>query len=279
VSAAAPAGAPAVPDLTVLTRALRAEWTKLRTLPSTAWLLLGITALTVAVSAAAAAPVDTAPCPTPAECYEDTVKLSLSGVRLGQAMAVVLAVLTISGEFGTGTIRATLAAQPRRLTVLLTKAAVLAAAVAAAGTAGVLGSLAAGRAILPGNGFTAASGYPAASLTDGPTLRAAAGTVLYLVLVALLSLGLATAIRDTAGSITAVLALLYASPIFTLLVADPKWKERVQKLTPMDAGLAVQATKHLDRLPIGPWAGLGVLAAYAAGALLLGGALFKMRDQ
>ncbi|MFI0351993.1 ABC transporter permease [Actinomadura sp. 9N407] len=269
----------AVPDLTVLARSLRAEWTKLRTLPSTAWLLLGIAALTVAISAAAAAPVDTGPCPTPAQCYEDTVELSLSGVRLGQALAVVLAVLTISGEFGGGTIRATLAAQPRRLTVLLAKAAVLAAAVAAAGTLGVLGSLAAGRAILPGNGFTEANGYPAASLMDGPTLRAATGTVLYLVLVALLSMGVATAVRDTAGSITAVLALLYASPIVTMLVTDPEWRERVQKLMPMDAGLAVQATTQLDRLPIGPWAGLGVLAAYTAGALLLGGALFKLRDQ
>jgi hypothetical protein len=40
-------------------------------------------------------------------------------------------------------------------------------------------------------------------------LRAAAGSVLYLVLIALLALGVATAIRDTGVSIGAVLALLY----------------------------------------------------------------------
>ncbi len=261
-----------------LGRSLRAEWTKLRTLPSTAWLLLGIAALTIAVSAAAAAPVDTGNCPSPAECFEDTVKVSLSGVRVGQTVAVVLAALVICGEYG-GTLRTTLAAQPRRLLVLLAKAGVLAAAVAVAGTVGVAGSLAAGHLILPANGFTPAHGYPAFALTDTTMLRAALGTVLYLVLVALLSLGVATALRDTAGSITTVLGLLFTAPILTLVMTDPEWKERVERFTPMNAGLAIQATRHLERLPIGPWTGLGVLALYTAGALLLGTLSFIKRDQ
>jgi ABC-2 type transport system permease protein len=256
---------------------VRAEWTKLRTLPSTAWLLLGIAALTTAVSAAAAAPVDTAHCPSPTECFEDTVKVSLSGVRVGQAVAVVLAVLVISGEYG-GTLPATLAAQPRRLRILLAKAAVLASAVAVAGVLGVAGSLAAGRLILPGNGLGPANGYPAFSLTDATMLRAATGTVLYLVLVALLSLGVATALRDTAGSITAVLGLLFIAPVLALVMTDPEWRERVEQLTPMNAGLAMQATTHIDRLPIGPWTGLGVLVLYTAGALLMGSLLFINRD-
>jgi ABC-2 type transport system permease protein len=47
----------------------------------------------------------------------------------------------------------------------------------------------------------------------------------------------------------------------------------------MTAGLAIQATRDLDRLPIGPWAGLGVLAAWAAAAVLAGGVVFTVRDQ
>jgi len=31
-------------------------------------------------------------------------------------------------------------------------------------------------------------------------------------------------------------------------------------------------------MPVGPWQGLGVLAAYSGLALLLGGAAFKLRD-
>jgi ABC-2 type transport system permease protein len=46
----------------------------------------------------------------------------------------------------------------------------------------------------------------------------------------------------------------------------------------MTAGLTIQDTIGLRGLAISPWAGLGVLAAWAAGALLLGGLLFRLRD-
>ncbi|WP_242619885.1 hypothetical protein, partial [Actinomadura fibrosa] len=261
-----------------LRHALHAEWTKLRTLRSSAWLLLGLAVLMAGVGAAVTGSVDTSACPSPAGCQEDTPRLSLSGVQIAQVAAVVLGVLTIGGEFSTGTISATLAAVPRRALVLLAKATVITGTVAVAASAGVLGSLAAGRLLLPGQGFTAANGYPPLSLADGPTLRAASGTVLYLVLVALLSFGAGTALRDTAGAITGVLALLWLAPVITRVVGDEHWRDRLEKIAPMPAGLSIQYTKALDRLAIGPWAGLGVLAAYAAAALLLGGALFVTRD-
>ena len=100
---------------------LHAEWTKLRTAPGTAWLLLAVVALTVAVSAAAAAATR---CPA-AGCGQDPAKISLTGVDLGQAVVAILAVLAISGEYSTGMIRITLAAMPRRTTVLAAKAAVV----------------------------------------------------------------------------------------------------------------------------------------------------------
>ncbi|HEY1180538.1 MAG TPA: ABC transporter permease subunit [Phytomonospora sp.] len=260
-------------------RVLRSEWTKLRTLPSTLWLLAGAVLATMAVSVTGVVAVDTSHCPTPAECFEDTVRLSLGGIRFGQVIVVVLAVLAVSGEYATGTIRATLTVNPRRLTVLAGKAVVVAATVAGAGVLGVLGSLAAGRLILPGNGFSEANGYAPLSLTDGPTLRAAVGSVLYLVLIALLALGFALIIRDTAGTITTVFALLFIAPVVGLLVTDPDWREKLDQLTPMTAGLSVQSTVGLDAMPIGPWPGLGVLAAYTAAALLAGGVLFARRDQ
>jgi len=46
----------------------------------------------------------------------------------------------------------------------------------------------------------------------------------------------------------------------------------------MNAGLAIQATTGLRSLPISPWAGLGVLAAWAAAAMLAGGLLLRLRD-
>ncbi len=261
-----------------LRRAVRAEWTKLRTVPSLPWLLVATVGLTVAGSAGALASVDTSQCPTPSECFEDTTKLSLSGVGLGQAAVVALGVLAMSSEYGTGTIGSTLAATPSRRLVLLAKAAAVTTVALVAGVLGVLGSLLAGRAILPANGFTSANGYEPLSLADGPTLRAAAGTVLYLALVALLSLGVATIVRDTAAAITGMLALLYAFPIVAALVADPRWQHRLARFGPMEAGLSVQSTIRLDDLAIAPWPGLGVLATYAGIALVSGLALFQLRD-
>jgi ABC-2 type transport system permease protein len=254
--------------------ALHTEWTKLRTAPGTSWLLLAAIALTVALSAAAAAAIT---CPS-GGCAVDAAKISLTGINLGQAVVAILAVLAISSEYSTGMIHVTLAAMPRRPTVLAAKAAVVSGVVLAAGTIAVLASLLAGRLILPGNGFTPAHGYPPLSVADGPVLRAAAGSVLYLALIALLSLGVAAAVRDSAAAIGVVLGLLYLFPIVAQVVTDPDWQRHLKQLGPMTAGLAIQATANLDSLPIGPWAGLGVLAAWAAAALLIGGLLLRLRD-
>ncbi|WSR66908.1 ABC transporter permease [Streptomyces sp. NBC_01198] len=249
-------------------QAVHAEWTKVRTLPGLLWLLAAVAVLTAAVSAATAAAVH---CPA-AGCSQDPGRLSLTGVQFGQAGVAVLAALLISGEYGTGMIRTTLAAVPHRTIVLAAKVAVLTGLVLAAGVLAVGGSVLAGRLILPGNGFTGFS--PA----HGPALRAAAGSVVYLVLVALLSLGVATAVRDSAAAIGAVLGLLYLFPILASVVADPDWYRHLQQIGPMTAGLAVQATLPGSDAPIGPYGGLGVLTAWAAGGLLAGLAVLHRRD-
>ena len=246
--------------------AVSAEWTKLRTVPGPGWLLLAAAAVTVALSAAAAGAMS---CPSgQLDCVVDAARVSLTGIQLGQAVIAVLAVLVIGEEYGTGLIRTTLTAMPGRLTVLAAKAVTLTGLVLVAGAVGVVGSLVAGRIALP---------LPF-SLTDASTLRAGAGSVLYLALIGLLSLGLATALRDSALSIGVVLSLLYLFPILALVIRDPRWVRRIEQAAPSSAGLAVQATRNLTSLPIGPWAGLGVLALWAGGALLLGGLLLRWRD-
>lgn len=259
--------------------ALRAEWTKLRTLRSNWWLAVAVAVFTVAASLTTMSTVDTSNCPTPAGCLEDVPELALSGVWFGQIAAVLLGVGVIGGEYGTGLIRSTLAARPRRHQVLAGKAAVVTATVFVAGTVGVLGALLAGRIILPGKGFTEDNGYQPLSLADPATLRAATGTVLYLTLIALLSLGIATAVRGTAAALSTVLSILLITPLLVSMIGDPTWHERLDRLTPTTAGLAIQATTALDRLPIAPWAGVGVLAAYAAAAVATGWWLLTRRDQ
>jgi len=171
----------------------------------------------------------------------------------------------------------TLAAMPRRPFVLAAKAAWVTALTVAAGAVAVLACVLAARLILPGNGFTPGHGYPLLSLAHGPTLRAALGSVLYLALIALLSLGIATAVRDSAVAIGVVLALLYLFPIVAQVVS-PRWQHDLMQIGPMTAGLSIEATTQLSKLPIGPWSGLAVLAAWAAAALLAGGLVLRLRD-
>ncbi|TDO52833.1 hypothetical protein EV651_11723 [Kribbella sp. VKM Ac-2571] len=193
---------------------MRAEWTKLRTTPGAAWLLLVTVIVTVALSAAVCAAATT--CGT---------KALLSGVYAGQAPVAVLGVLVVSGEYSTGLIHTTLAAVPSRSTVMAAKAVVAAVVAAVDGTVLSL-----------------------AGLAEGLELHAAARAVAYLVLIAILSVGVAAVVHDSAVAIGSVLGLLYLPPILAPLVANP---HVVEELAPMTAGLPV-------------------LTAWAIGALLVG---------
>ena len=255
--------------------ALHAEWTKLRTVSGPAWLLLGVVVLTIAVSTAA---VGATHCPQGMTCPVDTTKLSLTGVQVGQAVVAILAVLGISNEYSSGMIRITLAAMPKRQAVLAAKAILLAALVLAAGAVAVFGCVLAGHLILPGHGFTAARGFHPVWLSYGPTLRAACGSVLYLGLIALMSLGVAVIVRDSAVSIGVVLALLYLFPIILASIGNAGWQHRLERWTPTVAGLTIQDTTGLRTLAISPWGGLGVLGLWAAAAMVLGALALRLRD-
>jgi ABC-2 type transport system permease protein len=253
---------------------LHAEWTKVRTVAGPGALLLAAAALTAVVGVAAA---NATGCPGQA-CQVDPAKVSLTGIYLGQAIVAIVAVTAVSGEYSTGMIRLTLAATPRRWRVLAAKAAVTGTATLAAGAVAVLASVLAGSVLLARHGIDAAHGYEALSLGHGAVLRATIGTVLYLGLIALLALGVAAMIRDSAVAIGTVLGLLYLFPIVASFVGDPAWHRHLDQVSPMTAGLYIQVTTNVATLPLTPWQGLGVLAAWAAGALVAGGLLLRLRD-
>ena len=254
--------------------ALHAEWTKLRTVAGPGWLLVATMALTTAVGAIAA---NAATCPA-GRCQIDPARVSLAGIYLSQAIVAIVAVTAVSGEYSTGMIRLTLTAVPRRWQVLAAKAAVVAGATLVAGALAVLSSVLVGRVLLYGHGISPLHGYEALTIGNGAVLRAAIGSAAYLTLIALLGLGVAAMVRDSAVSIGLVLGLLYLFPIITSFINDSAWQRHLNQVSPMTAGLYVQATTNLRSLPLTPWQGLGVLAAWAAGALLAGGLLLSQRD-
>ncbi|WP_328475276.1 ABC transporter permease [Actinoplanes sp. NBC_00393] len=226
--------------------ALRAEWAKLRTGPAGLLVPLALAGL---LTAAGAALGDRA---------VDAVQVRLLGVRLGQAAAAAAGVYLLAGEYRTGLIRTTLLAVPRRLHVLAAKATLVVAGVAPVALLGV------GAAVLT---------LP----PDGPLLRAAGSAVLYLILIGLLGLGVAAVVRDAAVAVGIVLGLLYLMPILLQMLPDPDWQRVLYRLTPATAVQALTATTG-DALPLGPWAALGVVAAWAAGTLGLGAMVLHRRD-
>jgi ABC-2 type transport system permease protein len=255
-----------------LGQALYAEWRKFRTVAGPAWLLAGVVALTVAVGAAAAS---AAQCSS-ATCGIDPAKVSFTGIYLGQAAVAVAGVLAIGNEYSTGMVTLSLTAMPWRLTWLSAKTAVFTVPVLTASALAVAGSALAGRLILPGRGFTPAHGY--ASLTSAADVRAAAGAALYLTLIALLSLGAAAAVRDSAAAIGLVLGVLYLFPLAAAVISNEPISRHLQQIGPLPAGLDAQATTGLSSLPLTPWQGLGVVALWTAGALLLGALALELRD-
>jgi ABC-2 type transport system permease protein len=250
---------------------LHAEWTKLRTAGSTGWLLLGVVVLTVAVGAVMAQSVN---CHLASGCGQDPAKVSLTGVYLGQAVTVVFAVLAIGSEYGSGTIRLTFAAMPHRISVLAAKATVLTGLDLVTGAAATVGSVLAAQRILPGHGLAG----PPLSLANGTDLRAALGSALYLALIGLLALGIATAVRDSAVATGVVLGLLFLLPIMTATLSSGAWQRHLEQISPMTAGLYIETTLNIRTLPLTPWQGIGVLAAWAAAALLIGGLVIRLRD-
>ncbi|MEV4347004.1 ABC transporter permease [Actinoplanes sp. NPDC049596] len=189
----------------------------------------------------------------------DPVQLRLLGVRLGQAAVAAAGVQILAGEYGTGLIRATLLAVPRRLDVLVAKAALLTAGVAPAAVLGV------GVAVI---------GLP----WSAGLWRAAAESVLHLILIGLLGLGVAAAVRSSAAAIGVVLGLLYLTPMLLWMLPDPDWSRWLYRLTPATAVQALATTVENDTLPLGPWAALAVVAAWTAAALSLGALLLRGRD-
>ncbi len=94
----------------------------------------------------------------------------------------------------------------------------------------------------------------------------------------ILSLGVAAAVRDSAAAIGLVLGLLYLFPVAASLISDATIARHLQQIGPMSAGLDVQATTGVNSLPLTPWQGLGVVALWTAGALLLGASVLEFRD-
>src|SRR5690625_3073555 len=153
-------------------RLVAAEQTKLRTVRSTLWTLTTLVVVSVGLTALIAFAVT----PELAEggAGGESVGSFLTwGLMFGQIAALVLGVLVASSEYSSGMIRTTLAAAPRRHSVLAAKATALGSLVL------VLGTITSFLSYFASRIFFARVGLEM-GLTDPGVLRALFGGGLYL---------------------------------------------------------------------------------------------------
>jgi ABC-2 type transport system permease protein len=183
---------------------VRAELVKLRSLRSTKWTMLAVVAGSLFVTVLTTHSVQRQR--RGAFVGFDPTNVSLTGLALGSLAIGVLGVLAITGEYGSGTIRASLAATPRRPLFLAGKAVVVGAVSLAVGEVMTFACFFLGQGILSGHAPTAAIGQPG-------VLTALALSGAYLALLGLFGLALGLIIRNTAGALAAFVGILFLLPL------------------------------------------------------------------
>jgi ABC-2 type transport system permease protein len=268
IGAARPAGAAA--QRVSQARVVRSEWTKLRSLPSTAWSLLAAVALIVGFGALYSVLRVTRPPSNPAALAAfDPAAVSLTGVQLAQLAVGVLGVLVVAGEYATGTIRTSLAAVPRRLPLLWGKAIVFALTILALCVPATLAAFLVGQSILARERLDIA-------LSDPGVARAVLGSALYLTAVGLLGLALGALLRSTAAAVATLFGLLFGPQLLTGLL-PAAWSDVVYPYLPAPAGVAVTSVRP-DPAALAPWTGFGLFCLYVAVVLALGAWRLRSRD-
>jgi ABC-type transport system involved in multi-copper enzyme maturation permease subunit len=235
------------------TRVIAAEWIKLRTQQSALWAGAGAIGLTTGFGVLYAALRQARPPHGAAVASFDPTAISLSGIQLAQIAVGVLGAMLITSEYGSGMIRQTFAAVPRRLPVLWGKAVLVFAAVLAACIPAVLVAFFAGQSMLAKTGLSTTFGAPGVA-------RAVLGSAVYLAVAAVLGLALGALLRNTAAAVTALFGLLFGLQVLAGLIPGSAGST-LEKFMPSTAGQAI-ASVHTDAASsLGPWAGLGLFTA------------------
>ncbi len=250
--------------------AVTAEWTKFRSVRSSYWSLAVAALITIGLAAVIALAVaNFYPKMSPDE--QATVSgtdLSLAGLWLGQLAIGTLGILAMTSEYGTGLIRTTLAAVPRRRTLLLAKATVIGGGALAVGTALSLASFGVAQSLLSRRDIQD-------SLGDPGVARAVFGGGLYIAVIALVGLGLGTIVRHTAGAVVALVGVIFLLPTIADLL--PRRWAVIDEWMVASAGEGLMALKP-DPQILSPGRALVVAVVWVVGSLAVGAFAISKRD-
>jgi ABC-2 type transport system permease protein len=267
---------------------MKSEFIKLFTLRSTFWcivivivLSVGFGLLAATVTAPARAGIPPAPALTTAAQQATAVSYATIGSQIGELVLAVLGALVITGEYGTGMIRSTFAAVPKRIPALIAKALVLAITSFIVGLVAIFGTAVAIFPLLPGTKKI----HP--DWTDWHVIESLIGGAFYLVLIALIAFCIGAIVRNSAGGIAAALGMVLVLPTLVDVVGGltgATWIQNIGKVLPSAVGgnlskytgtktQVVSGLISLDRLDSGL-----ILVGWFVVLFVVAAVLLKRRD-
>jgi ABC-2 type transport system permease protein len=218
---------------------LRSEFIKLFTVRSTFWCIVIIVVLSVGFGLLVAtiqppvrAGVPAAPALTAAQQQATAVRDATIGSQIGELVLAVLGALVITGEYGTGMIRSTFAAVPKRLPALIGKALVLAITSFVVGLITIYGTAAIIFPLLPGLKIHPDWG-------NWHLNESLIGGAVYLALIALIAFCVGALIRSSAGGIAGALGVVFVLPLIVNIVGgvtQAAWVQNIGAILPTSAG-------------------------------------------
>ena len=300
---------PALPPATGragLRGVIASEFTKLRSVRSTYWVLAALLIVAVGVGAAVMAGESSSLTNNPANKagFDGTQVSLIPFFEIGQLIIAVLAAMTITSEYSTGMIRTSLTAMPRRDVVYAAKAIVFTSVTLVISLITSFVAFFVGQAMVASTGVGASLfgsiKIPANAIFNGPggpgsppkvtlqgtevisasaVLSAVIGTALFVTLVAVIAFGVGAIIRHTAGAITTVIAVLFIIPVILQALPDT-WRWDIMRFFPDAAGRVISVTTPGGGNPHlwSSWPQMIVTACYAVGVLAIGAYLFRKRD-
>jgi hypothetical protein len=243
---------------------LVSEWTKVRSVRSTYWILL-IAAITAIGGSVIVATTTASSGHSP---MDPLASIFVAWLEYPVLAVGILGVLAFTSEHSTGQIRTTFAAVPRRRAVLAAKVGAVGLLTLCFSELLAFISFFLSEAILSGH-------HRGLSLAHPGVLGAVLGAGFSLFAIGLVGVGLGAIIRHTAGAIAALPAMIYL-PLVLLSLPAP-WADRISRFTLLIASSQI-VSLHPKVGLLSPSFSMLVVAAWPTVSLLIAALLITRRD-